>query len=264
MYSNFLMGGKLGDFLHAMFAVKHLCLKNNTKANVYMYNIGWEFGIQNTYAELTPIMAQQDYINSLNILTEYELDPIQTPEKNSLIKIYNDKLLSEGYIDLGTYVNSPYIYKTCWSELYSKTFDFSISGEYNWISYDKKINELSDKVLIHRRYNPIRLNHYFPHNQILEEYKDKVIFISSSEKDYKEYGKNIPFLKVSTLDEWFTCINSCSLMVSNLSSPAVIAHAMDKLRIIELPNIIDAAHCIGEEKYSKKIYWYMDEKYNNL
>jgi hypothetical protein len=34
MYSNFLMGGKLGDFLHAMFAVKHLCLKNNTKANV--------------------------------------------------------------------------------------------------------------------------------------------------------------------------------------------------------------------------------------
>ena len=33
---NFLMGGKLGDFLHAMFAVKHTCQSKNITANVYI------------------------------------------------------------------------------------------------------------------------------------------------------------------------------------------------------------------------------------
>ena len=266
MVSNFIMGGKLGDFLHAMFAVKQICVDKKIKANIYMYDIGWEFGIKNTHSELLPIMLQQDYVNSFNILESYEIDPIQTPENNTPIRVLDKKLVSEGYIDLGSYIRSPWLYKTCWSELYSKTFDFPISNDYSWISYKKTNKELEGKVLIHRRNNPIRLNHDFPYDQILEQYKDRILFVSGNESDYEafKYKNHIPFLKIVTLEDWFTSINSCSMIVSNLSSPAVMAHAMDKLRIIELPNIIDAAHCIGEEKYSNNIHWYMDNQYNNL
>ena len=266
MVSNFLMGGKLGDFLHAMFAVKHICKEQNIKANIYMYDIGWEFGIENTYSELKPIMLNQDYVNSFNILQKYELDQVQTPDKNSPIKIFDSILLSEGYIDLGSYIRSPWLYKTCWSDLYSKTFNFSIDEDYSWIRYNSIDEKILGKVLIHRRNNPIRINNNFPYLEILEKYKDNIFFISSSDKDYEvfPYKEGIPFLKVTTLDEWFTYINSCSLLISNLSSPAVMGHAMDKLRIIELPNVIDSIHCIGEERYSKNVYWYLNSEKNNL
>lgn len=261
---NFLMGGKLGDFLHALFAVKCICHQHNTKANVYMYDIGWEFGIQNTYKELYDIIINQDYINSFDILTEYEIDPIQTSEQNTPIRINNAKILNDGYIDLGNYIRSPWLYKACWSDLYSKTFNFNITDEYKWLSYDKIDTSLQNKVLIHRRNNPVRINNEFPYDHVLETYKDNVIFISSDRKDYDAFNREIPFLQVSTLDEWFTSINSCSMIISNLSSPAVIGHALDKLRIIELPNIPDAAHCIGEEQYSKNIHWFLNNTVNNL
>lgn len=259
------MGGKLGDFLHAMFAVKQIAHQKGIKADVYMYDIGWEFGIENTYAELKPIMLQQDYINSLNILYDCEVPKEITPEKNSAVIVKDQKLLSEGFVDLGTYVSSPFLYKVCWSEVYSKTFDFKIEADYPWIKWSGVNNSLKGKVLIHRKYNPIRMNNKFPYNQILEEYKDHAIFISSSELDYEMFPyKDIPFFKVETLNDWFTSIYSCSLFISNLSSPAAMAHALDKLRVIELPNIIDSAHCIGEEKYSKNIKWYMFDTFNNL
>lgn len=259
------MGGKLGDFLHAMFAVKHMCQDKNQKANVYMYDVGWEFGIQNTYSELLPIMMKQDYIESFNILSNCEIDLVQTPENNTPVKVLDEKLIKEGFIDLGGYIRSSWLYKTCWSELYSRTFNFPISKEYQWIKYDIINKDLVGKVLIHRRYNPIRISSDFPHKQIIETYGKDVIFISSSDKDYEEFPyKQIPFFKVKTLDDWFTSINSCSLFVSNLTSPAVISSALDKLRIIELPNIIDAAHTIGEERHSENAKWFMSEKFNNL
>jgi hypothetical protein len=260
------MGGKLGDFLHAMFAVKQICVNKKIKANIYMYDIGWEFGIKNTYSELLSIMLKQDYVNSFNILESCEIDPIQTAENNKPVKVLDEKLLFEGFIDLGNYIRSPWLYKACWSELYSKTFNFPISKDYSWISHEKINEELKGKVLIHRRNNPIRLNHDFPYDQIIDQYKERLLFVSGNENDYEsfQYKNKVPFLKVVTLEDWFTSINSCDMIISNLSSPAVMAHSIDKLRIVELPNIIDSIHCIGEEKYSNNVHWYINEKHHNL
>ena len=166
MVSNFLMGGKLGDFLHAMFAVKNICEQDNIKANIYMYDIGWEFGIRNTHSELQPIFLQQSYVNSFNILENYEIDPIQTPEQNTSIRIYDEKLLKEGYVDLGTYIRSPWLYKTCWSDLYSKTFNFNIGKDYKWITYNKINPDLENKILIQRKAHTLR-NPKFDYDNII-------------------------------------------------------------------------------------------------
>ena len=265
--TNFTMGGKLGDFVQALYAAKNICKQKQTKANIYIYDIGWEFGIENSYAELYPIIMQQEYVNSFAILqqSDYTLDPVQTPHNNSPIVIHNIKLIQEGYIDLGEYLRAPLLYKACWSELYSNLYQFPIEGEYSWITYDKLDHNLKDRILIQRK-AATRTNNMFPYNQIVEQYGDRLLFVSSNENDYNAfpYKSKVDFLKVTTLDEWFTTINSCEMIVANLSAPAAIAHALDKLRIIELPFTIDSHHCIGEEKYSKNVYWYLDQQHNNL
>jgi hypothetical protein len=264
---NYIAGGKLGDFLHFMYAVKRLSQIRNTKANIYLCDLGWELGVETAQRELSEVLSYQNYVNSVQILTEYELDPIQTPQQNTPIQIFNKEILERGFTDMGHYIRSPWLYKACWTELYSRTYDFPITDEYHWITYPKVRKDLTNKVLIHRRSKTAaRVNTTFPYEMILEEYGNNVMFIASSDSDYEQfdYKDKVPFLKVSTLDDWFTAINSCSMMISNLSSPAVMAHAMDKLRIIELPYTADANHCIGEEKYSKNVYWYLDNQINNL
>ena len=152
------------------------------------------------------------------------------------------------------------MYRACWSELYADTFDFPLpeKDNYKWISYNKINTSLQDKILVHRRNNPVRINNQFPYAEMLTLYKDNMIFVSTTEEDYEnfEYKDQIPFLKINSLEEWFIAINSCAVMVSNLSAPAALAHAMDKVRIIELPYTADTYHCIGEEKYSSKVLWY--------
>lgn len=254
MIHNFLMGGKLGDFLHAMFAVKHICQSKNVTANVYMYDVGWEFGIRNSWAELKPILESQFYIDNLYVLDKCEY-------RDKTLTVYDEKLLEEGYTDLGQYINSPDLYKMCWSEIYSRMFNFTINDEYKWITYDKINPDLEGKVLIQRK-NNVMINPSFPYEFILNEYgDDNILFISSNENDYNEfpYKDRIKFYQVKTLDEWFTAINSASVVVANLSAPAVMAHAMDKPRIIELPYTPDAFHGMGEEKYSKNVYWFQNE-----
>jgi hypothetical protein len=263
--TNFVMGGKLGDFIQSLYAVKNLCKQRGTKANIYLYDLGWEFGIKNTYAELYPIVMQQSYVNSLDILENYELDAVQTPEQNSPIVIRDERLIQNGYIDLGDYIRAPLLYKACWSELYSNLYQFPIEGEYSWISYNKFDPKLKNRILIQRK-AATRINKEFPYDKIIEQYGDSLLFVSSNEDDYNKFSHNskVDFLKVTTLDEWFTTINSCEMIIANLSAPAAIANAMDKLRVIELPFTIDSYHCMGEEKYTSNIYWYLNNEYNNL
>ena len=260
---NFISGGKLGDFLHSLFAVKNLCDQQKCKADVYMVDIGWDFGIENTYRELQPILKKQSYINDIHILTDYHLDPIQNPIQNSPIQIFNKQILEEGYI-FNDYINSPLLYKACWTEIYEDLFNFK-SKSSQWLTYDSYDENLKGKVIIHRKNNDMK-SETFPYDEICDQYHDNLIFISSNIADYEAFPwkSRMPFLHIDTLDDWFTSINSCDLIVSNLTGPTVIAHALDKRRIIELPNRADSMHCVGEEKYSTNIFWYLDKKTHNL
>ncbi len=260
---NFITGGKLGDFLHSLYAVKNLCKKYHCTANIYMVDIGWDFGIENTHRELRPILKQQDYIDDVFILTDYYLDPIQTPFQNSPIQIFNKKLIDEGYV-VNDYLNSKLLYKECWSNIYQDLFDFTAT-ESHWLTYNQIDNKIAGRILVHRKNNDMK-NQSFPYDQICNEYRNNLLFVSSVESDYDAFPwkSKMPFKKITTLKDWFAAINSCSMIISNLTGPTVIAHALDKRRIIELPDRIDSVHCIGEEQYSDNIYWYLNEIHHNL
>jgi hypothetical protein len=262
---NILIGGKLGDFLLGLYGAYGISKKLNKKARIYMIDIGWDFGIQNTYDGLYPILMQQEYIDGFEILTDYDLDPIQTPQQNSPIQVFNKTLLGEGYI-VDDYLNSPLLYKKCWSDIYSNLFDFSIQAPNSWISVDEQYSGTQGKVLIHRKFSQERFNTEFPYEQIIDKYENNVIFVSTNVGDYEQFPfkDRIPFIKVNSLLEWYSMIHSCEMFVGNLTAPIVIAHSMDKMRIVELPNNIDAYHWMGEEKYSKNIFWFLNNDNHNL
>lgn len=264
---NFLMYGKLGDFTHSLFAVRQVCLSQNVKANLHMVDIGWDFGIENTYKELLPILLKQNYINSFNILKNYELDPIQTPNQNTPIKIFDKKLLNEGYIDLGNYIRSPLLYKKCWAEIYSNLCNFEIDiNNYKSIEFNEIDEKFKEKIVLHRRTTSLnRLNSAFPYEEIINNHKHDIIFISTSQNDYDifPYKKGIEFYKINTITDWYKTINSCKLLITNLSAPEAIGNALDVFRLIELPYTIDSNHFFNEPKYSNKMFYYLNNEINN-
>jgi len=261
---NILIGGKLGDFLITLQGVKGLCKSRNVKANIFLIDIGWEFGFEKTYNDLYPILKNQSYIEDFQMLTDYDLDPIQTPKENSPIKIYNSKLIEEGYI-FDDYLNSPLLYKACWADIYADLFKYEPVYNSKWLSSSKIDPTYVNTVLIHRKFSPIRFSTEFPYDQVISE-NDSVIFASSNIKDYEEFPwkDKVPFVHVKSLDQWFTLINSCAMYVGNLTAPVVIAQAMDKLRVVELPSNEDAFHWMGEEKYNPKAKWFLNNHTNNL
>jgi len=261
---NLLIGGKLGDFLLGVYGAKLLCKSKNVKVNIYMIDIGWEFGIENTYKELYPILMSQSYINDFKILTDYYLDPIQTPNQNSQIQVFNKKLNKEGYI-VDDYLNSPLLYRACWSDIYSNMYKTPPLINSTWLDFNKKDTKFENSVIIHRKYATERLNGEFPYKEIIDNH-DAEYFISSNENDYNnfEYKSDIEFVKVESIEQWFTIINSCYMFVGNLTAPIVIAQALNKSRIVELPNNLDTLHWVGETKYSSNIKWFLNNNTHTL
>ena len=244
----FLMRGKLGDFIQSLYALKIFCETNKTTADLYMYDlpskIGWEFGIENTYRELYDIMMSQEYINSFSIL--------------------NSETNTEGFIELGDFIHSPLLYNACWSEIFSNLVQCQpIPGA--WMKFDTIDDSFANKVLIHRRHK-YTLNNNFPYESLVKQNKDNIIFISTSESDYENFPwkDDVDFYKIETMTNWFTCIRSCRVLISNISAPACIANALDVPRIIELPDMMDSYHWMGEQNYSNNMFWLLDNNINHL
>lgn len=262
---NFLMGGKLGDFILSLYAVKNICERDRCKANMYIFDVGWEFGIETAYKDLQPILTSQEYISNFEIIKDYYIDPIQIPGQNSNIQIRDEKIKSEGYVELADYIRSPLLYRGSWSEIYSNLFNFPIKKNYSWISHNGNSDLTKDRILIHRKAAK-PTNSKFPFDEIINTYKDQVLFISANEDDYSSfpYKDRLEFLKVSSIVDWFDAINSCSLLISNLSAPITVAHAINKLRIVELTNNLDLFHWINESKYYDTIKWFLSEQNHNI
>lgn len=257
---NFTICGKLGDFTHMMFGVKSICERDSVKANLYLYHVdgGFELGTDTAYRELYQIVMDQPFVNSFQMLTDYKV----VPNSNVIsgpIEVYNQKLVEEGYIHMEDFMRSPLLYQTCWSEIFSRLFNFEIKAPYRWLTFDKIDPYFSDKVVINRRYSTSRINSQFPYEDIINAYKGNLVFIGTEKKDYDifPFKDSCDFYQITDVDNWFTVINSAALYVGNLSGPSSIASALDKPRIIELPHTGDAYHWIGEEKYSGNIGWYV-------
>jgi hypothetical protein len=248
---NFLHSGKLGDFVHAMFAIKNICYKYNAIANIFIRPGDWTTDVYTTHKELYPIVSSQKYVNSFSILDHQDLNK------------------DAEYINLDFFRESKNLYKNSWTDMFLLDYDL-VFKDYRWIDFDETDRYFTNRIIINRKTSDLNIiNHNFPYQQIIDNYDTKPIFISSQNQQQDYY--NFPFkdqcehVIMNNIKDFFVAINSCKVFIGNLSGPLAIACSIDKHRIAELSNTFDHGHYISETKYSNNISWFLNsDTYYNL
>lgn len=234
---NFVGGGLIGDFIQCLFAVKNLCEEHQSKANLYITDdcrLGgdqFRFPLHKVYSDLAPILEQQEYINTF--------------------KIFENQ--TDDFINLNDFRKSPLLFRANWTEFLQHTFNFTYKPPYQWISVKETNPEFEGKVLLHR--SPRRHSDNFPFEEIIEKYKERIVFISNDPNEYESFPfkSQLPYYKVDTLLDVYSAINSCEFFIGNQSSPYTLATSVDKPRVLELSTSPDMYSSIGENKYSSQI-----------
>jgi hypothetical protein len=238
---NFVAGGRTGDLLHNLIAVKLICEKNKTKANLFITDNGkfggdsFSFSIQKTYNDLKDLIEYQEYIDNFNILNE-ENEPKE-------------------YINLNSWRYKGFLNTTNWINLISKSYNTSVIYT-NWINY-KKNSFYEDKILIHRSSH--RRTDSFPWDSITKN--NKCYFITTDRGEYESftYKERVELLFFDSFSDFAESINSCKFFIGNMSTPLALAHSLGVNRLAEL-YISDQVHYIGEENFLKN-YFYMGHNF---
>jgi hypothetical protein len=222
---NFLLGGRTGDLIHALYVAKNYPGKHNLYITDRrdLHSDGFALGLEKTYEELKPILNNQDYVNSFEIYTNQPFD-----ENLSLWRRY--------------------AYSASWTQLLSNTFNVPAVGG-RWINVNKK-EGVESKVIIHCSINPDRRGHW---GTLVDKYEGQTLFIGS-QKEYETFGYKMDFYEPTDLHDFFVTINSCKFFIGNQSAPLAIAHALDVPRLAVL-NEVDKIAYKGEEKFYKNFYW---------
>lgn len=242
--SNFLLGGRLGDAVHALY----VCKNTPGKHKIYitdkrhLHSDGFLYDLTKTYEELKPIMEVQDYCDSFEIFNN-QFAPLFPSESYTA-------LLEPG-INLSAWRR--YAYSASWTKLLSNTFGVPVNGE-SWISVDKSwpfIEDWKERIVIHRSMQEARKGHNW--ELVMNKYEGQCIFVGRDD-EYHNFGYNIPNYAPTDLSEYFNIINSCKFFIGNQSMPLAIAHSLGTPRLAML-NEGDKIHYVGEEKYHKNYYW---------
>jgi hypothetical protein len=239
---SFLIGGKLGDFIHGLVVCKYVYEQTQTPVNVYIANIGdlFDYDLEFTFLELQPILKKQKWLNDFDFFTTQKID-------------YNISLFRQ----------SKHLYNTNWNNIYFKTFLDGVETpqEYHWLEFDKDAS-LQHTLVINRSLFPKNddavLEKYL---EFFKEYKE-VVFVCFNAEQYqlfplKDYTK---MYQVQTLSEMFKVINSCKCFIGDLTGTFAIATALNVPRKLEISSCLDrsrdAIHYIDDTQYYKHFTYF--------
>lgn len=243
---NFIGGGLLGDFIHTLYVVKNICLKENKKANLYTAEgrgDSWRNGVEKPYNDLKNLILDQEYINSFNILSPNFNEPFID------LDYWRTQLRHEpsGYLD-------------GWSDVFKNCYNIEIPSEYKWLKTNKFNETLKDKILIHRSVH--RHNGAFPWQNILNQLNnEEIFFITSNIAEYEKFpfkSNNLKPCHLSTINDMAIALNSCKMFIGNQSAPFALASALDVPRLVEL-DYDPAKFYIEEVKYSNNISYFLNQ-----
>ena len=213
--SNYLCGGKLGDFIHSLYVI--MCHYTNTgiKGNIYITNNktyggdSFTFNIEQTYKELYDIVITQDYINTFEIYNQQPID-----------------------VNLNNFRNYQHLWSQSWLQILSQTFKTPLL-EQPWIKFNIIDEQYKDTILIHQS-TIRRLPRFLP---ILEKIikNNKCIFVTCNINEYNTFAlKYLINVHVKTnIYDMYIAINSCKFFVGNQSAPLAIAYSLFKTLLCE-------------------------------
>lgn len=231
--ANVLIGGKMGDFIHCMYVPYHLWKSKNIKSNIFISPVGdvFEHGFQKTFDELTPVIMQQEYVESFQIWNGQDIDYF-TP-------LFRDQ---------------EHLFKKCWKEMLCSVF-FKDEKPFDngWMTFSES-NKFENTIVINRKnregFPPAIKNLY---ESEMKNFS-KRIFIGS-QNQFKDFELNsfCEHCQLDSLSDWFSTISKSSFFLGNQSGPAAIASALDVPRSIELISFLDGIHYFNEILYSKNL-----------
>ncbi len=235
---NYLIGGRLGDFIHSLVIPKYLYEKHGFKANIYIAEIGDTFsnGLLNTFTELSPLINSQTYVNDFDLYDNQHID-----------------------MRLCDFRNSPYIYTTDWNNIFFKTFlNQDAPTNYSWLEPTQKLEE---KDIIYVNRSPRRAMSYatsMQYEKIFDLSQLQYKFICSDISQYNkfEYKDFMDVEVCPTIEELVNTISSGAGFIGNQSTPFAIASALNISRSVELLNSIDNIHY---KDNNKKVHYFQGD-----
>jgi hypothetical protein len=217
----YIAGGKLGDFIYQLSVIKYNYDNFGKKGVLYLANIGdkFTFSLEKTYEDTKDIILSQQYIKDYRIYNNEKYDINLSNWRNNI------KELNE--------LN--------WIQLYKKTFDIDWAKS-RWLEDIETDSTLNNTILI--SHSLMRHNDNINFN-FIKELKEKniiVYFICFDINEYNnfilKYNINIPLILCNSIKEMIIKINSCKMLIGNLSSPLAISLALHKKCIGILPTAL--------------------------
>lgn len=234
---NFLIGGRLGDFIHSLAVPKYLYETYRIKARIFIAEKGDIFsnGLLNTFTELLPIISKQDYCESFTIYDKEDID-----------------------YDLTDFRHSTLLYNKTWLEIMFGKYlpdELNIPFEFKWLKAPDKFESYNNIVYINRSLRSnMDLRILRSYIELIETYYGYDIrFLCSDKKQYDSfYFKDSIILDhcVDLLD-MVNKIGNCKYFIGNQSTPFAIASALNVPRSLELMDGPDKNHYIGDKRYYK-------------
>lgn len=251
---NFVSGGQLGDVIHALFAVRNICHRNNAKANLYISDLSYNmvgcgnftYDLEKTQKDMHKLMSTQDYINYFGIF------PRDFKEDFINLSIWRDHIEQ-------TKING--YYSKCWTDILKDTFTLDLENDdfTPWINVLEDDNQTKNKVLIHRSIH--RHNTSFRWDFYLDKIDGDILFITTNEQEwdifpYKKQNMSL-YLKDNIFDV-AKAINSCKYFIGNQSSNFALACSLNIPRLVELSYLSDKFYS-GEIKYFDNMSFFFNE-----
>jgi len=234
---NFLSGGKVGDFIHTLFAAKNICEQKGKRARIFLGGgDDWTFGVNRAYKDLYSLVMMQPYVESFHVYGGEKIDINLNSWRDVVATVHAET----GHYD------------SCWTELLMKEYDIDPPDTYKWLTAPKDDSVTKGKVVIHfslRHDTGLEIERYMGND---------AVFITSNYKEWLAFPyRDWAYLHyLDNITDMANAINSSSLFIGNQSSMFAIASALDVPRIVGLHP--DAApFYIGECKYSDNISWYL-------
>lgn len=214
-YITYFSSGRLGDFIFNLSIVNEVYLATNKKGIVFIDNqpTSFQYTIDQTYDELLKIINGQNYIHEF--------------------KIYDG--LTSIDINLDSWRNSPHLNENNnYHEMYEKVFGIQW-GIHPWINLPKD-DKYKDFILV--CHSDKRSNIFISKSDFIRPSLKNVYFATTDIQEYirvKDTLK-IPPLIFNSLYDFCIALNSCKLIISNMSAPLCFAFAFHKEVIAILPN----------------------------
>ena len=228
---NFVSGGLMGDFIHSLYVVKHLCPAR--EADIYLVNERdpWRLGIERAYLDCRGVVLAQPYVRSLSIAA--------APQPCINLSRWRDGLTLTKY----------------WSQLLTETYGFAPTVG-KWLTATAVDPRTRGRAVIHR--SLMRHNREFPWPSVLAQIGEAV-FVTSSLAEWQQFEhktERTSLLLTPTISEMANAIASCSVFVGNQSAPFALACALDVPRLVEL-DAMHACFYVGEK--SDTMSWFLND-----